>query len=53
MRTRKNNDRILLECLVRKYGKNGVKNAIRRINEGVIDTTPIGVNKMKMIKNIL
>lgn len=30
---RRNNDRMLLESLVRKYGKNGVKNAIRRINE--------------------
>ena len=30
---RRNNDRVLLESLVRKYGKNGVKNAIKRINE--------------------
>ena len=30
---KRNNDRMLLESLVRKYGKNGVKNAIRRINE--------------------
>lgn len=33
MRTRRNNDKMLLEGLVRKYGVNGVKNAIRRINE--------------------
>lgn len=33
---RKNNDRMLLESLVRKYGKNGVKNAIRRINESIV-----------------
>lgn len=32
---RKNNDRMLLESLVKKYGKNGVKTAIRRINESV------------------
>ena len=32
---RKNNDKMLLEGLVRKYGKNGVKNAIKRINEDV------------------
>ena len=30
---KRNNDRMLLESLVRKYGKNNVKNAIRRINE--------------------
>lgn len=27
------NDRVLLESLVRKYGKNGVRNAINKINE--------------------
>ena len=30
---RRNNDRMLLESLVRKYGKNGVKNAINEIEE--------------------
>lgn len=30
---RKNNDIMLLESLVRKYGKNGIKNAIKKINE--------------------
>lgn len=30
---RRNNDRILLECLVRKYGVNSVRNVIRNINE--------------------
>ena len=32
---RRNNDRMLLESLVRKYGKNGVKNAIKNINESL------------------
>ena len=32
---KRNNDRMLLESLVRKYGKNGVKNAIKRINESI------------------
>ena len=32
---RKNNDRMLLESLVRKYGKNGVKNAIKNVNESL------------------
>lgn len=31
MRTRRNTDRALLESLVRKYGKNGVKNAINEM----------------------
>ena len=30
---RRNNDRMLLESLVRKYGKNSVMKAIKRINE--------------------
>lgn len=29
MKTIRNNDRVLLESLIRKYGKNGVKNAIK------------------------
>lgn len=33
MKTRRNNDRVLLESLIRKYGKNGVKSAISHINE--------------------
>lgn len=32
---RKNNDRMLLESLVRKYGKNSIKNAIKNINESL------------------
>ena len=32
---RKNNDRMLLESLVRKYGKNAVKNAIKNVNESL------------------
>lgn len=32
---RKNNDRMLLESLVRKYGKNNIKNAIKNINESL------------------
>ena len=31
----KNNDKILLESLVKKYGKNGVKNAIKNTNESL------------------
>ena len=30
---RRNNDKMLLESLVRKYGKNGVKNAINEMEE--------------------
>ena len=30
---KRNNDRMLLESLVRKYGKNGVMNAINKLNE--------------------
>lgn len=30
-----NNDKMLLESLVEKYGKNGVKNAIKNINESL------------------
>ena len=37
MRTRRNNDRMLLESLVRKYGKNGVVKAINEMkNEDII-----------------
>ena len=32
---RRNNDRMLLESLVRKYGKNSIKNAIKNINESL------------------
>lgn len=32
---RRNNDKILLESLIRKYGKNGVKNAVKNINESL------------------
>ena len=32
---RRNNDRILLESLVRKYGKNSIKNAIIKMNESL------------------
>lgn len=32
---KKINDRMLLESLVRKYGKNGVKNAIKNLNESL------------------
>lgn len=34
---RRNNDRMLLESLVRKYGKNSVKNTIKNINESIDD----------------
>ena len=30
---RRNNDKMLLESLIRKYGTNGVKNVINKINE--------------------
>ena len=32
MNMRRNNDRMLLESLVRKYGKNGVRNAINEMS---------------------
>lgn len=32
---RRNSDRILLESLIRKYGKNSIKNAIKNINESL------------------
>ena len=32
---RRNNDKMLLESLVRKYGKNSIKNAIKKINESL------------------
>ena len=35
VKVKRNNDRMLLESLVRKYGKNGVKNAIKTVNESL------------------
>lgn len=35
MRTGRNNDKALLESLVKKYGKNAVKNAIKNLNESL------------------
>lgn len=32
---RRNNDKMLLESLIRKYGKNSIKNAIKKINESL------------------
>lgn len=37
MKTRRNSDKMLLESLVEKYGKNGVRNAIRKMNENTDD----------------
>ena len=43
---RRNNDRMLLESLVRKYGKNGVKNAIKNINESLSGSDYVEVEQI-------
>ena len=49
MRIKMNNDKAILESLVRKYGRNGVMNAINRINESEVLTD----NKINDIVNAL
>ena len=46
MKTRRNNDRMLLESLVRKYGKNAVKNAIKNINESLSGSDYVEVEQI-------
>ena len=46
MRTRRNNDRMLLESLVRKYGKNSIKNAIKKINESLSGSDYVEVEQI-------
>lgn len=43
---KKFNDRMLLESLVRKYGKNGVKNAIKNINESLSGSDYVEVEQI-------
>lgn len=43
---RRNNDRMILESLVKKYGKNGVKNAIKNINESLSGSDYVEVEQI-------